>query len=814
MDLLERFRRHVPRWENPDPGIRAEGVREDVRSDEHELLSKIASEDPDPRVRKAAVRKLTRLEAIVAAAGDADEGVREAAVEALLTAARGSDPDSASRALAGLSDARQIASVAREAVVPGVRLAAVERLAEGRSLALLARLADDPAVRLAALQRIDDATLIAEVALKAEHKATAVAAVERIQDVEVLSAVVGRAAHKAASRRAKARLEELSPPAPPIAEVEDAPVVDTTDEAAAAAEAPARSEEPPREDEGTTPTEAAVVELDAAPGPESEPQMEPVAAGPVVNEPPGGGDVATTAATPLGEPEAATPAAVEASNSREAEEKERRERAARAEGLVTRLEALAKAEGLALRDAEGALREARSLLSTALPGRLEHRLRSARAALFARAQELREADEWTRWANAAIQEELCQIVEGLAGRNDLERVAHEVREADRRWDEARLAPRDQAEALRHRYQAARGVIKQRLEAYLAKRAEEQAEHLKEKLALCERAEGLADSREWLKVANELKELQARWKAIGGAAPRDERGAWKRFHAACDRFFTRRQEDLRSQKETWAANLARKEDLCAKAEALAESTEWEKTASEIRRLQAEWKEVGPVRRNRSEAVWLRFRKACDAFFDRYKKRDELDVTTRKAERESLCIEMEQLVPEGSAPPEDLAVSVVALMGRARQATALPVADEEALTRRLVEARNALIAAHPASFAGTELDPEANRSKREKLCARVEVLAASTAEEGSAALTGDALAKRLKEALASNTIGGRAEAEARRKAERAEVESARAAWKRLGPVPGEAGDALDARFNAACARFLGGRRSPSAAVTTAG
>ena len=129
----------------------------------------------------------------------------------------------------------------------------------------------------------------------------------------------------------------------------------------------------------------------------------------------------------------------------------------------------------------------------------------------------------------------------------------------------------------------------------------------------------------------------------------------------------------------------------------------------------------------------------------------------------------------------------------------------MTRRLVAARNRLVEAYPASFRGTDLDPEANRARREKLCVRVEALAAqSEREESPLELTGDALARRLKEALATNTMGGRADSEARRRAERAEVESARAAWKRLGPVPGEAGEALEARFSEACARFLGTRK----------
>jgi hypothetical protein len=490
---------------------------------------------------------------------------------------------------------------------------------------------------------------------------------------------------------------------------------------------------------------------------------------------------------------------------REDPERARRERTHRAEAVCARVERLVQAKDLTLRDAEKALRDARALHEEAgLPGKIEHRLKLSRAALFARAQELREADEWTRWANAAIQEELCAKIEALAASEDLEKAASDLRAADARWAAARHAPRDQAEALRRRYQAARAALKPRLDAHFASRAAAQAARLQEKLALCERATSLAESTDWLKTSDEIKKMQARWKEIGPTAPRDERLAWKRFHAACDRFFTRRQQDLKRRKDEWSTNLTKKQALCVKAEALCESSDWEKTATEVRRLQAEWKSIGPVRRSQSEVVWGRFRKACDVFFERYKRRDEIAAGVRRVEREALCREMEELAPEGTEPPSDLAERVLALTAKARQAPALPVSDEEELTGRLATARNRLIAVHAASFKGTELDPEANRLRREKLCARVEALAASGGQAEAEVLTGENLARRLKEALAANTIGGRVDVEARRRAERAEVESAQAAWKRLGPVPGDVGASLEARFNAACSRFFGAHR----------
>src|SRR5262249_43348408 len=211
----------------------------------------------------------------------------------------------------------------------------------------------------------------------------------------------------------------------------------------------------------------------------------------------------------------------------------------RLEALCARLEGLSKAETLVLRDAEAGLREGRGAqgdLAHAHP-KLKQRLKAARAALFARAQELREADEWSRWGNATVQEELCVRMEALVPREDFERVARELRECDERWAAARYAPKDQAEVLRGRYQLARTQVKTRLDSFFAKKSASESENLKAKLELCVKAEALSSSSEWLKAAEELKALQARWKEGGPVPHRKSEAVWKRFRAACDTFFT-------------------------------------------------------------------------------------------------------------------------------------------------------------------------------------------------------------------------------------------------------------------------------------
>jgi len=820
MALLDRLRRR-PRWEDPDPKVRAEGVRE-IPAEEQDRLAQIATSDEDPLVRRAALRRLTSADVLVRiGADDQDAGVREKAEGALLALALAADAGGAVPAGAALKEAGHLTQLALSAALPEVRADAVGRLLDPHALARVARSAADPAVRLRAVASVADAAALAEVATRSEHKDAAVAAVDRIEDVEALRAVAARARNKAASRRARERMEVLRP-------AEEAPRV--PDQGAEGATGASDEEDMGGQDAtgGESEAEAGATgaeESGATTGGEAEDQAaEPADTAADAAEAAEAAVPAEPAEeTPSGEPAAPSepPTATQGAEGTGAEaapslaprlRTDRKERVAQAEALAARLTALVAGKPFNLRDAEVALRDARLPHDdlAALPPKLARQLREARAALFARAQEAREAEEWSRWGNATAQEELCKRMEALAAQADLEKAAKELRTLDARWAEVRIAPRDEATSLRQRYQTARAPIKEKLDAHFAEKAARENENLRLKQELASKAEALADSTEWMKASEELKGLQARWKEIGPAPRKAGDAVWKRFRGACDTFFSRRQEDLKKRKHEWAANMAKKQALCDRAEALAGSTEWEATAAEVRKLQAEWKTVGPVRRDRSEAIWQRFRTACDAFFDRYKHRDEADRQARLAQREAVVKELETLVAgAGTDPvPAGVAEEIQKLTTRARQITGLAPADEEALAARVTAARERAVAAWPDAFRGTDLDPEAGRARREKLLARVESLSAQ-AEPPASALSGQDLARRLKEALATNTMGGRGEAEAKRRAEVDEVKAAQAAWRRLPPLPGDAGAALEQRFRAACDRFFRDRPSAPAA-----
>jgi hypothetical protein len=393
-----------------------------------------------------------------------------------------------------------------------------------------------------------------------------------------------------------------------------------------------------------------------------------------------------------------------------------------------------------------------------------------------------------------------------------------MRTLQERWKAVAAAPRSQAETLWTRFKAAQDQVYEKCKDYFAQQAAERQENLKRKEGLCVRAEALADSTDWVRTAEAIKQLQAEWKAIGPVTRGHEKAIWERFRGACDRFFTRRQDDLKERKHEWADNLAKKEALISEAEQLAQSNEWDKAASRIKQLQVEWKKIGPVRKNKSEVVWQRFRSACDTFFDRFKTRDQAAVQTKLVDRETAVTELEALVPPADAAevpmPDDLYAKVQASRARWLQGPELPRHTLAPLAERVNGALLALVQRWPDAFKGTELDPEVTRRKMEKLVGKMEALLPADAKEAPANLSpAEILARQWREALAANTMGAaaaRQAEDARHRAAEQEVKSAQSAWQRLGPLDPESRKPLQDRFDRACRKFFEQKRRASAAA----
>ncbi len=210
--------------------------------------------------------------------------------------------------------------------------------------------------------------------------------------------------------------------------------------------------------------------------------------------------------------------------------------------------------------------------------------------------------------NLEAKQGFCEEAERLAEDENVIDAFKELQKLHEQWKEFGPVAKEYREQIWDRFKAATAKINKNYQAYFEGQKEKYEENLAAKVALCEKVEAIVAkeeiaSSEWSTLTKEIEEIQKEWKTIGC------------FRAANDKFFERKRVFYAEYKDGMSVNAERKLAIVEKAEALKDSTEWKKTTDALIQLQKEWKEIGAVPRKKAEALWKRFRAACDEFFAR-------------------------------------------------------------------------------------------------------------------------------------------------------------------------------------------------------
>ncbi|MCG8422143.1 MAG: DUF349 domain-containing protein [Proteobacteria bacterium] len=461
------------------------------------------------------------------------------------------------------------------------------------------------------------------------------------------------------------------------------------------------------------------------------------------------------------------------------------------------------------------------------------RYRELRQKLFIRVQELREADAWQRWSNVPRQEGLIEKARALLTVEDDSNLAEQLKILQAEWKRTGPVPHNKSQELWNAFKSTCDEVYARVKGARARMAEQQVHNLTVKRELCERVEALAESTDWDQTADEIKGLQREWRTIGSVPRKHSDAIWKRFRAACDLFFERRKPYLEELMAERTQNLQQKVELCERAEALAESTEWKQTAAELRTLQRDWRDIGPVPRKDANAINKRFRAACDRFFERRQNQRDREKTERQQKLADIAAEIDTLIElvergesviagepasddgtgrqagegegaegaEGAETGADAAQRALRVRATLRD-LALEGRELHTLYEQASRLYRVILDRTPDAFDGTELDPRTSQQKKEKLLLRAEEMAPGpqlSAPEPSQQ-SPEQLAETLRAALAHNALSASLaqSTDGRNLADNIAV--LEDSWVRVGPVPGEHGESLETRFSAACERAM--------------
>ena len=407
-----------------------------------------------------------------------------------------------------------------------------------------------------------------------------------------------------------------------------------------------------------------------------------------------------------------------------------------------------------------------------------------------------ELDE-ERESNAKAKEDICNKLEAAmasvtTGEIDWRDVTETFREAQSAWKALGPAPREKNSTLWDRFRAV-------CQVFYGRKDQQYQENLKQKLELATLVEGLKDSTQWKNTATTIKEAQEKWKSIGPVSRDQAEALWQRFHGASETFFQARKAFFEKLDQDRPANLEKKTALCELVEKLDTLADDEQRYQCIVDVQAQWKEIGPVVREQEDAIWERFRKPIDAYFQERKQHMQAERGQRDENgkiKEDLCIEAEAL--KDSTDWKASIDKIKALQARWKATGPTFRELDQTLWRRFRGACDGFFDRLKEYSSQRDQERGGNLRKKEDICFTIEILS-------GAAVEGEDVVIRATWIEGQRALGASIPVPMEdwdKAMDR--VKHFQGEWKKIGPVPRENNDVVWDRFQRACDVFFEERR----------
>lgn len=302
--------------------------------------------------------------------------------------------------------------------------------------------------------------------------------------------------------------------------------------------------------------------------------------------------------------------------------------------------------------------------------------------------------------------------------------------------------------------------------------EEKLVNLKEKQAILERIKSLVDTEETENTLSELRDLMRNWKEVRTIPKEYHEALASEYRILIEKYYDNLSifnelKDLDREK-----NLEIKIELIKKVEALKEESSMRKAIVTLNKFHEDWKNAGPVRREISEEIWVRFKSASDIIIDKVKlQRAEMDAKRQEnLEKKVLLVEKSETaitaMPENTAEWQKLGKELDAYFEDWKKIGPVPSQNNDEIWGRFQGVRNTYYTARKVYFKDLNKNKIDNFKLKESLCDKAEALKDS--EEFMK--TSDKF-KELQEQ-----------------------------WKKVGPVPDEQNQVIWNRFRAAFDYFF--------------
>ncbi len=182
-------------------------------------------------------------------------------------------------------------------------------------------------------------------------------------------------------------------------------------------------------------------------------------------------------------------------------------------------------------------------------------------------------------------------------------------------------PRELREETWQKFSAATKKIHDRKSVYLKEMSSKSAAIIEQKLEVVNKIETYDFSNnksylDWKKSINDIEKYRQQYLDAGKLQYNKDEIVWQKFKAAIKKFNTAKNQFYKQEKKEQIKNLEKKTALIDLAESLKDSEDWKNTTEAMKKIQEDWRKIGNVPRNSSDKIWLRFKTACDYYFDRF------------------------------------------------------------------------------------------------------------------------------------------------------------------------------------------------------
>ncbi len=213
---------------------------------------------------------------------------------------------------------------------------------------------------------------------------------------------------------------------------------------------------------------------------------------------------------------------------------------------------------------------------------------------------------------------LCEQAEDIVAKGsesvkDYNEISDKLTELLNMWKTLGPAPAKLNDEIWDRFKSTLDKFFGQKKEYFQQIKDSQMQNYNQKLNLAIQAEGIADRTDWKEATNDILKLQTEWKSIGATPRKYSDQIWKRFRAACDKFFEAKANYFNNIQDVEAENLKKKEELIEKILNHEFGDDRNANMEVIKQYQNEWIQIGFVPRKDKDRVYSEYRAALDKRF---------------------------------------------------------------------------------------------------------------------------------------------------------------------------------------------------------